>query len=285
MAASFVLLEGGPVRDHIYADLASRIQRLLSAGRTPTLATLVVGDDPASLSYVRGKVSAAAKLGIDSRQEHLPSDAGEPAVSERIDAWNRDPGVHGILVQLPLPPGYDTARIQQAVMPSKDVDGFHPMNMGALALKGFEPLFVSCTPAGVMRMLRFYDIVIAGARAVVLGRSNIVGMPMSLLLTRADATVTVAHSRTRDLPAVCREADILVAAIGRPAFVSAGMIKPGAVVVDVGINRVGDRLVGDVAFSEVREIASAVTPVPKGVGPLTVAMLMHNVVVAAERSG
>ena len=202
-----------------------------------------------------------------------------------IESWNRDPGVHGILAQLPLPPGYDTARIQQAVLPSKDVDGFHPANMGALALKGFEPLFVPCTPAGIMEMLRFYHIELAGMRAVVVGRSNIVGMPMSLLLTRADATVTVAHSKTRDLAVVCREADILVAAIGKPAFVTAAMVKEGAVVVDVGINRVGDRLVGDVAFDEVRAVAGAVSPVPKGVGPLTVAMLMHNVVVAAERTG
>jgi methylenetetrahydrofolate dehydrogenase (NADP+)/methenyltetrahydrofolate cyclohydrolase len=157
--------------------------------------------------------------------------------------------------------------------------------MGALALKGFEPLFVPCTPAGIMEMLRFYRVDVAGMRAVVVGRSNIVGIPMSLLLTRADATVTVAHSKTRDLAVVCREADILVAAIGKPAFVTAAMVKEGAVVVDVGINRVGDRLVGDVAFDEVRAVAGAVSPVPKGVGPLTVAMLMHNVVVAAERTG
>lgn len=285
MAGSFLLLEGGPVRDHLYGGLSSRIQRLRSAGITPTLATLVVGDDPASLSYVRGKVSAAAKLGIVSRQEHMPAGAGEPAVMRVIESWNRDPGVHGILAQLPLPPGYDTARIQQAVLPSKDVDGFHPANMGALALKGFEPLFVPCTPAGIMEMLRFYHIELAGMRAVVVGRSNIVGMPMSLLLTRADATVTVAHSKTRDLAVVCREADILVAAIGKPAFVTAAMVREGAVVVDVGINRVGDRLMGDVAFDEVRAVAGAVSPVPKGVGPLTVAMLMHNVVVAAERTG
>lgn len=284
MVSSFVLLEGGQVRERLYADLASRISRLTESGITPTLATLVVGHDPASLSYVRGKVASATKLGIASLQEHLPGDAGDAAVTELIERWNGDRAVHGILVQLPLPKGYDTAALQGAVLPSKDVDGFHPANMGALALKGFDPLFVSCTPAGIMEILRFYGIEPAGRRAVVLGRSNIVGMPMALLLTKADATVTIAHSRTSDLAAVCRQADILVVAIGRPRFVGASMVKEGAVVIDVGINRVDDRLVGDVAFDEVRSVASALTPVPKGVGPLTVAMLMHNVVVAAERT-
>lgn len=285
MTGSFVRMEGGPVRDRIYADLTARIALLQERGITPTLATLVVGDDPASLSYVRGKVSAAAKLGIESRQEHLAGDAGDARVLAQVDAWNEDPGVHGVLVQLPLPRGYDTARIQRAVLPSKDVDGFHPLNMGALALKGFDPAFVSCTPAGIMRMLAFYGIDPAGMRAVVVGRSNIVGMPMALLLTKADATVTLAHSKTEGVAALCREADIVVAAIGRPRFITAEMVRPGATVVDVGINRVGDGLVGDVAFEEVAEVAGALTPVPKGVGPLTVAMLMHNVVVAAERTG
>ncbi|MBN1425158.1 bifunctional 5,10-methylenetetrahydrofolate dehydrogenase/5,10-methenyltetrahydrofolate cyclohydrolase [Candidatus Fermentibacteria bacterium] len=276
-------MEGAPVRDRIYADLAPRIAAASAAGHVPTLATLVVGDDPASLSYVRGKVNAAEKLGIASIQEHLPSDAGEARIRHVIDEWNHADGIDGILVQLPLPSGYDTAGVQQTVRADKDVDGFHPANMGALALKGFSPMFVSCTPAGVMEMLAFYGIDPAGARAVVLGRSNIVGMPMALLLTKADATVTIAHSRTGSLPELCRQADILVVAIGKPRFVTASMVKEGAVVVDVGINRVDDRLVGDVAFDDVRSVAAALTPVPKGVGPLTVAMLMHNVVVAAER--
>ncbi len=284
MTEPFVLMEGGPVRDGVLADLRHRVERLRASGTVPTLGTIVVGDDPASLSYVRGKVSTAAKLSIRSREAHLPAGAGQTAVLELVAAWNEDPAVHGILVQLPLPKGYDPAAIQEAVRPSKDVDGFHPSNMGALALKGFDPLFVPCTPAGVMAMLRHYGVEVAGARAVVLGRSNIVGMPMALLLTKADATVTIAHSRTTNVASLCREADLVVAAIGKPRFVTSDMVRRGAVVVDVGINRVDGRLVGDVSFDSVKTVARAASPVPGGVGPLTVAMLMHNVVLAAERA-
>lgn len=283
--SEFVLLAGGPVRDGVFSDLATRVARLRQRGVVPTLATLLVGDDEASQAYVRNKMAAASKLGIEARLERLPAQAGQAEVLRRIRAWNEDARVHGILVQLPLPPGYETARIQTEVSPTKDVDGFHPLNMGCLALKGFQPLFVPCTPAGIMELLRYYAIPVAGARAVVMGRSNIVGTPMSLLLTKADATVTVVHTKSRDLPSICREADLLVVAVGKPGFVRAEMVKPGAVVVDVGIHRVGDRIVGDVAFEEVKAAASALTPVPGGVGPLTVAMLMRNVVEAAERQG
>jgi methylenetetrahydrofolate dehydrogenase (NADP+)/methenyltetrahydrofolate cyclohydrolase len=276
-------MAGPPVRSAVYAELAERVKTLEHRGITPGLATLIVGDDPASFSYVRGKVKAAKKLGISSVQENLPDGTPQERILELIGRWNEDEAIHGILVQLPLPAGYDASLIQRSVALNKDVDGFHVANMGALAMKGEEPLFVPCTPLGIMRMLAFYGIDPEGKEAVVLGRSNIVGIPMALLLMHANATVTIAHSRTKQLDEVCKRADILIAAIGKPEFVRSHMVKDGAVVVDVGINRVDDRLVGDVAFDEVKEMATAISPVPKGVGPLTVAMLMHNLVVSAER--
>jgi len=282
-AQEFTLLSGPKVRSSIYADLKQRVAHLAQKGIVPKLATLVVGDNPASLSYVRGKVKSAAKLGIDSIQETLPATIEQDGILHLIDRWNADPSVHGILVQLPLPDGFNEELIQKRVALEKDVDGFHVENMGALAMKGRNPLFFPCTPLGIMKMLEFYGVEIAGKEAVVLGRSNIVGIPMALLLLHANATVTIAHSRTRSLEDVCRRADILIAAVGRAEFVRASMVKAGAVVVDVGINRVDDRLVGDVAFEEVKQVASAASPVPKGVGPLTVAMLMNNLVEAAER--
>ncbi len=281
---AFVLMEGKPVRAKIYDDLKSRVTELAREGITPKLATMVVGDDPASLAYVRGKGKSAARLGIDSDQVNLAEGTSQEEIISRIDTWNADSGIHGILVQLPLPHGYDEPAILENISLTKDVDGFHKANMGALAMKGMEPLFAPCTPRGIMEMLRFYNINIQGKEAVVLGRSNIVGIPMALLLMHANATVTIAHSRTADLPAVCRRADILVAAVGRAEFVRADMVKEGAVVVDVGINRREGRLVGDVAFEEVKHKAAAVSPVPGGVGPLTVAMLMSNLVEAAERT-
>ena len=280
----YVLMAGPPVRAALYAELAERIEALGRRGITPGLATLIVGDNPASLSYVRGKVKSAKKLGISSVHENLPDGTPQEDVLALIARWNEDEAIHGILVQIPLPPSYDVSRIQRSVVLVKDVDGFHVANMGALAMKGEEPLFVPCTPLGIMRMLSFYGIDPEGKEAVVLGRSNIVGIPMALLLMHANATVTIAHSRTRNLAEVCRRADILVAAIGKPEFVRRDMVKEGAVVVDVGINRVDDRLLGDVAFDEVKEKVAAISPVPKGVGPLTVAMLMHNLVVSAERT-
>ena len=279
----YVLMAGAPVRAALFVELAQRIKSLGRRGITPGLATLIVGDNPASVSYVRGKVKSAQKLGISSVQENLPDGTPQEEVLELILRWNEDETIHGILVQLPLPPSYDVSFIQRSVALSKDVDGFHVANMGALAMKGEEPLFVPCTPLGIMRMLSFYGIDPEGKEVVVLGRSNIVGIPMALLLMHANATVTIAHSRTKHLADVCRRADILVAAIGKPEFVVENMVKEGAVVVDVGINRVDDRLVGDVAFDEVKEKVTAISPVPKGVGPLTVAMLMHNLVVSAER--
>ena len=277
-----IILAGHPVRRAIYEDLKRRIEHLGDEGIVPKLATLVVGDNPASLSYVRGKIKSAAKLGIDSVQETLPADTGQDEILNLIDRWNADPSVHGILVQLPLPEGFDEELIQKRVALEKDVDGFHVENMGALAMKGRNPLFYPCTPLGIMKMLEFYDVEIAGKEAVVLGRSNIVGIPVALLLLHANATVTIAHSRTRSLEDVCRRADILVAAVGKAEFVRASMVKDGAVVIDVGINRIEGKLVGDVAFEEVKERAAAISPVPKGVGPLTVAMLMNNLVEAAE---
>jgi methylenetetrahydrofolate dehydrogenase (NADP+)/methenyltetrahydrofolate cyclohydrolase len=279
----FILMAGPPVRSALYAELRERIETLGRQGITPGLATLIVGDDPASFSYVRGKVKSAKKLGISSVQENLPDGTSQENLLDLIARWNEDESIHGILVQMPLPPGYDVPLIQRSVALFKDVDGFHVANMGALAMKGEKPLFVPCTPLGIMRMLSYYGVDPQGKEAVVLGRSNIVGIPMALLLMHANATVTIAHSRTEHLAEVCSRADILVAAIGKPEFVRANMVKEGAVVVDVGINRVDDRLVGDVAFDEVKEKVKAISPVPKGVGPLTVAMLMHNLVVSAER--
>lgn len=276
-------MEGKPVRKHIYEDLKSRIEVLAHKGIVPKLVTMVVGDDPASLSYVRGKGKSAARLGIDSAHLNLPEGTSQEEIVDRIESWNADTDVHGILVQLPLPQGYDEPGILERISLTKDVDGFHKMNMGALAMKGVEPLFAPCTPRGVMEMLRFYGVDVAGREAVVLGRSNIVGIPMALLLLHANATVTISHSRTVDLPSVCRRADILVAAVGKAEFVRADWVKEGAAVVDVGINRVDGRLYGDVAFEEVQKKAGALSPVPGGVGLLTVAMLMSNLVEAAER--
>ena len=239
--------------------------------------------------YVRSKQKMCAEVGIRSFGHTLPADASQSEVEALVRQLNADPEVDGILVQLPLPAHLNEERVLSAIDITKDVDGFHPLNIGRLAQKGREPLFVPCTPAGVMVLLQKSGARLAGANAVVLGRSNIVGMPVALLLVRADATVTICHSKTRDLPAVVRQADVLVAAIGRPEMVRGDWLKPGAVVIDVGINRVddpeapkGSRLVGDVAFEEAREVASAITPVPGGVGPMTIAILLQNTLRARE---
>jgi methylenetetrahydrofolate dehydrogenase (NADP+)/methenyltetrahydrofolate cyclohydrolase len=256
-------------------------------GRSPGLATVLVGEDPASAVYVRSKGKATAEAGMEGFAHHLPADTSEEALLDLVAQLNADERVDGILVQLPLPSHMDSTRVIAAIDPAKDVDGFHPVNAGRLAT-GLDAL-VPCTPLGCLYMLKHELGSIAGKDAVVIGRSNIVGKPMATLLIGESATVTVAHSKTRDLPGVVRRADIVVAAVGRPEMVRGDWIKPGAVVIDVGINRVPaaeegkTRLVGDVAFSEAAEVAAAITPVPGGVGPMTIAMLLRNTVVAAYR--
>jgi len=258
-----------------------------STGRLPGLATVLVGEDPASAVYVRSKGKATAEAGMESFSHQLPSDTSEEALLDLVVLLNNDHRVDGILVQLPLPPQIDAARIIAAIDPDKDVDGFHPVNAGRLAT-GLEAM-VPCTPLGCLYLLKQELGSISGKDAVVIGRSNIVGKPMAMLLLGESATVTIAHSRTRDLPEVVRRADIVVAAVGRAEIVRGDWIKPGAVVIDVGINRGPGaedgkaRLVGDVAFDEAAEVASAITPVPGGVGPMTIAMLLRNTIVAAHR--
>ncbi len=277
---------GQEIRDEVKAAVEERLKKGLSA---PGLATVLVGENPASQVYVRSKQKACAEAGINSFGHNLPEDATQEEVETLVRKLNADPAVNGILVQLPLPRHLDEEKVLSAIDLNKDVDGFHPVNIGRLAQKGREPVFVPCTPAGCMVLLERAGAQLSGANAVVLGRSNIVGMPVALLLVKANATVTICHSRTRDLPAVVREADVLVAAIGQPEFVKKEWVKPGAIVIDVGINRKEDasakrgyRLVGDVAFDEVSEVAGAITPVPGGVGPMTIAMLLQNTLRAAE---
>lgn len=249
-------------------------------GVTPGLTVIIVGENPASKVYVNRKHKACEELGINSEVVRLPETTSQEQLLQEIDRLNGDEKVHGILVQLPLPKHINSELVLERISPLKDVDGFHPTNVGNLTI-GKEGL-VPCTPYGVIKMLEISGIPVEGKRAVVLGRSNIVGKPMTLLLMSRNATVTVCHSRTKDLAAVCREGDILVAAIGKPEFVTRDMVKPGAVVIDVGINRVGEKLVGDVKFDEVQEVAGYITPVPGGVGPLTIGMLLHNTLKAAE---
>lgn len=262
-----------------------RLERLREtideSGLHPRLATVLVGDDPASALYVRMKHQACERVHIGSINVTLPADATTARVVETVRRLNEDPEINGILVQLPLPEGIDEEAVIAAVSPAKDVDGFHPCNLGRL-FSG-RPRFAPCTPAGIMTLLEEYGIDPAGRRAVVIGRSIDVGRPMAALLLNADATVTICHSRTADLPAVAREADILVAAVGRPRFVTSDMVHEGVVVVDVGTNRVDGKLVGDVDFEAVRERAGAITPVPGGVGPMTIATLMENTFAAAGR--
>jgi len=286
------LIDGNAIAAEIRAEVKAGAERLRRERRvTPGLATVLVGENAASALYVSMKRKACAECGIASFPHELRADATQSDVLGLVRRLGADPKVHGILVQLPLPSPIDERAVLDAVPLSKDVDGFHPLNIGALAMKGREPDFVPCTPHGVLELLRRTKTPIEGAHAVVLGRSNIVGMPAALLLVQANATVTVCHSRTRDLPAVVRQADILVAAIGKPAFVKADWVKPGATVIDVGVNAVpdatkksGKRTVGDVDYEAVRQVAGAITPVPGGVGPMTIAMLLTNTLRAAQRS-
>ena len=294
------LLDGAATARAIREELRPRVAALAARGLRPGLGVLLVGDDPASAVYVRSKTRAGDELGLFHETVRLPASASTAEVAAVVEAFNARPEIHGILVQTPLPAAVDSARVLRLVNPAKDVDGFHPENVGLLVQK--RPRFVACTPAGIMELLAREGVALSGRRAVVLGRSDIVGKPMALLLMHADATVTVAHSKTPDLAAVTREADVLVAAVGRAGLVRAEHVKPGAVVVDVGMNRVADAalaaelgpdrgeeftrkgylLVGDVHAPSVRERAGALTPVPGGVGPLTIAMLMSNTVSAAE---
>jgi methylenetetrahydrofolate dehydrogenase (NADP+) / methenyltetrahydrofolate cyclohydrolase len=287
------LIDGRAIAEKVYVDLRGQIAELKTKGVTPGIAVVLVGDDPASRAYVRSKDKMSRELGLHSVKLELPSETSQEELLERVDELNRDPQVHGILVQSPPPKQIDEAAIVRALDPRKDVDGFHPLNVAKLAM-GDESGFVPCTPLGVQRLLIETKIDIAGAHVVVLGRSMIVGKPVALLLMQkakgGDATVTVAHSRTKNLEEVTRSADILIAAIGRAHFVKANHVRDGAVVIDVGINRVEDkadkrgyRLVGDVAFDEVAPKCKAITPVPGGVGPMTIAMLMSNTVKAARQ--
>jgi len=281
------IIDGKGFAEGLRARLKDEVAALKAAhGITPGLAAVLVGEDPASQVYVRNKERQTAEAGMASLGRRLPADAGQRDLLDAVAALNADPAVHGILVQLPLPPQIDASAVIDAVDPSKDVDGFHPVNAGLLA--SGRTAMVPCTPLGCLMLLQDTLGDLTGANAVVLGRSNIVGKPMAQLLLGANCTVTVAHSRTRDLPAVCRGADILVAAVGRAEMVRGGWIKPGATVIDVGINRVPredgkSRLVGDVAFDEARQVAGAITPVPGGVGPMTIACLLRNTLTACRR--
>ena len=277
------IIDGSDLARAVRNELRGRVEALRSNGVVPGLAVVLAGDDPASRVYVRSKARACTEVGLYSEQYDLPASATEVQVLERVRLFNADPRIHGIMVQLPLPAHVSGERVLRAIAPDKDVDGFHPFNVGLLATG--HPAFVPCTPAGVMRMLDREGIDPAGRHAVIVGRSNIVGKPMAMLLLRRNATVTICHSKTRDLGAVTRQADILVAAIGRARFLTGEMVKPGAVLIDVGINRLPDgKLAGDVDFQSVLGRASHLTPVPGGVGPMTIAMLLENTVCAAERT-
>lgn len=269
------LIDGKKTAKEIRDAIGLEVQQLKAqSGNVPGLATVLVGEDPASAVYVRSKNKICKELGFISLEHTLPEDTGEKDLLALVEELNRNGEVSGILVQLPLPKHIDAIKILEAIDPAKDVDGFHPVSMGRLMMG--TAVLAPCTPSGIIEMLDRYDVEIEGRHAVVLGRSNIVGKPVALLLLHRNATVTLCHSRTQDLPKVTREADILIAAVGKPNMVTQDMVKEGAVVIDVGINRVDGKLVGDVAFNEVEPKASLITPVPGGVGPMTIAMLMAN---------
>ena len=277
------LIDGAAIAREVRAGVARRAARLAAAGHVPGLAVILVGDDPASQVYVRNKIKACAEAGIRSIHETYPADLAESALLDRIASLNADDAVHGILVQMPLPPHISAQRVIEAIDAGKDVDGYSVESAGRLlaGLPGFKP----CTPWGCMRLIESTGIALRGKHAVVIGRSNTVGKPMALLLLQADATVTVCHSRTADLAEHSRRADVVVAAVGRANTLTADMVKPGAVVIDVGMNRnAAGKLCGDVDFAGVAQVAGAITPVPGGVGPMTIAMLLSNTVDAAERA-
>ncbi|GHU11760.1 bifunctional protein FolD [Betaproteobacteria bacterium] len=276
------VIDGNALAAKVRGEIAARAAALGGRGEQPGLAVVLIGNNPASAVYVRNKVAACEKAGIRSLKLEYPADVAPAVVMAKLAELNADATVHGILVQLPLPPQFDEGAVLEAISVAKDVDGFHAENVGRLS-QGQEA-FLPCTPHGVMKMFEAEGVSLSGAEAVVIGRSNIVGKPMAMLLTQAGATVTVCHSRTRDLAFHTRRADILVAAIGKPRFVTADMVKPGATVIDVGINRLPDgKLCGDVDFAGVSEVAGLITPVPGGVGPMTITMLLENTVISAER--
>jgi methylenetetrahydrofolate dehydrogenase (NADP+)/methenyltetrahydrofolate cyclohydrolase len=287
------IIDGVALGKTIRAEVAAEVGKMKGSGRRPGLAAVLVGEDPASAVYVRSKGKACEEAGMHSVTIRLPAETSEADLLATVDRLNADPEIHGILVQLPLPKHINSEKVLHRIDPAKDVDGFHPVNVGKL-VTGDKTAFRPATPYGVQQMLLRSGIETRGAHAVIVGRSNIVGKPMANLLIQqgpgGDATVTVCHSRTRDLPSVARSADILIAAIGKPEFVTADMVRPGAVVIDVGINRVEDasqpkgyRLTGDVAYGPVAEVASAITPVPGGVGPMTIAMLLQNTLQAMKQ--
>ncbi len=298
MSGAFVL-DGAGVADEVLARVGEDTRALIAHGLTPGLAVVLVGDNPASQTYVAGKGRAAKTCGFHSIQHTLPADTPEAELLELVGALNADPSVHGILVQLPLPKHIDSTRVVETIAPIKDVDGFHPINVGLLSIGDTRRALIPCTPAGAMilidRACERLGRSLPGMEAVIIGRSNIVGKPMAQLLLARHCTVTIAHSRTLDLPSVARRADILVAAVGQPEMVRGDWVKPGAIVIDVGINRVPahgsdasgkpkTRLVGDVAYAEAAAVAGAITPVPGGVGRMTIAMLMANTALAARRA-
>ncbi len=274
------LIDGKVISQQIKDELKEKVAALKAEGKEIGMAVIQVGNDPASSVYVGNKKKACAYIGIRSESYELPEETTQDELLELIEKLNADDAIHGILVQLPVPKHIDEDTVIKAISPKKDVDGFHPQSVGALSIG--QPGFVSCTPAGVIQLLKRSDVDIAGKECVVIGRSNIVGKPMSLLLLRENGTVTITHSKTKDLKEVCKRADILVVAIGRPKMIDASYVKEGAVVIDVGIHRgENNKLCGDVDFDSVEPIASAITPVPGGVGPMTIAMLMNNCVEAA----
>ncbi len=275
------IIDGKKVSAEVRARVTDRVHELKEkTGKVPGLAVVLVGDDPASAMYIKNKKKACEQVGIKSFEHRLSADAKQEGLLALVEKLNQDETVNGILVQLPLPGQIDSKKILEAVAPAKDVDGFHPLNFGRLA--GGDPVLTPCTPAGIIKMLDHYDIAIEGKRAVVMGRSAIVGKPMAFLLLHRNATVTICHSRTKDLPDRTRSAEILIAAVGKPGFVTGDMVSEGTVVIDVGIHRIGDKLVGDVAFDEVKDKASYISPVPGGVGPMTIAMLLQNTVKAFQ---
>lgn len=276
------ILDGKSLAKQIRGELAKEVAEFVKNHQTPCLAAVLVGTDPASEVYVRSKRRDCKEVGIESQLHHLPEDTSEADLLKLIEQLNNDPNVHGILCQLPVPKQINTEAVLEAIDPAKDVDAFHPENVGRL-VQG-RPRFLPCTPHGVQQILQRNDLPIAGKHVVVVGRSDIVGKPLSIMLAQRglDATVTLCHSRTQDLPAVCRSADILVVAIGKANFVTAEMVRPGAVVIDVGINRTEDGLVGDVDYEPVSEVAGYITPVPGGIGPLTRVMLLVNTITAAR---
>lgn len=278
-----VIMDGKALAAQLMASLQDRVAALKARGVQPGLAVVLVGEDPASQIYVRNKERACQELSLHSETIRLSADTTQAALEAQIDRLNADPRIHGILVQLPLPAGLDEEAALARILPEKDVDGFHAVNAGKL-MTGAEGV-IPCTPKGILYMLKASGVPLAGKEAVVIGRSNIVGKPVAMLLLRENCTVTICHSRTENLPAVTRRGDILIAAVGKAGFVTADMVKPGAAVVDVGINRVDGKVVGDVDFAAVSQVAGWISPVPGGVGKMTIGMLMENTIAAAEKRG